>query len=212
MHIITTQSRKESDSMGEVNIPGDALYGAQTQRAVNNFPISGIPMPRTFIRALGLIKAAAAHVNADLDLLPNEMAKAIENAANEVAQGTYDAQFPVDIFQSGSGTSSNMNANEVIAHVAAFNFKGQIHANDHVNMGQSSNDVIPAAIHISCCLLIREELQPALKLLLETLNKKAVELTDVIKTGRTHLMDALPITFGQEIGGWAAQLQQNIET
>lgn len=211
MYNLSSQARKESDSMGEVSIPGDALYGAQTQRAINNFPISGIPMPRTFIRALGLIKAASAHVNADLDLLPKDMAKAIENAADEVAKGTYDAQFPVDIFQSGSGTSSNMNANEVIAHVAAFNFKGQIHANDHVNMGQSSNDVIPATIHVSCCLLIREQLLPALKVLLDALKKKALELDDVTKTGRTHLMDALPITFGQEISGWAAQIQQNLQ-
>lgn len=203
-------TRKESDSMGEVSIPVDALYGPQTQRAINNFPISGLYMPRAFIQALGLIKAAAAHVNADLDLLPKDMAKAIEEAANAVASGKYDVQFPVDVFQTGSGTSSNMNANEVIAHLAATAFKNQVHPNDHVNMGQSSNDVIPAAIHVSCCLMIHAHLLPALKTLHKTIEQKAVTLKDIIKTGRTHLMDAMPLTFGQELGGWAAQLKQNI--
>lgn len=207
---MSTTTRKEADSMGEVVIPEDALYGPQTQRAITNFPISGLMMPRAFIRALGLIKGAAAYVNADLDLLPSDMAKAIEEAANQVAAGDYDTQFPIDIFQSGSGTSSNMNANEVIAHLASHKFKSSVHANDHVNMGQSSNDVIPAAIHVSCALLVHEELLPALKLLLKTLQKKSEELSDITKTGRTHLMDALPITFGQELSGWAFQIQQNI--
>lgn len=206
----TGATRTESDSMGEVIIPAEALYGPQTQRAINNFALSDIPMPRVFIRALGLIKAAAAYVNADLDLLPKDMAKCIEEAAQEVAQGLYDDHFLVDVFQSGSGTSSNMNANEVVAHVAAERFKSPIHPNDHVNMGQSSNDVIPACIHISCALLIRDQLLPALNTLHGTIEAKAQDLNDVVKTGRTHLMDALPITFGQELSGWAAQLQQNI--
>lgn len=201
----------ESDSMGEVEIPDNALYGAQTQRAMTNFPISGLTMPRAFIRALGLIKNAAAYVNADLDLLKPEMAKEIEAAANAVANGAYDAQFLIDVFQSGSGTSTNMNANEVIAHLASRAYKSPIHANDQVNMGQSSNDVIPACIHISCCILIKEQLFPALDILLKSINKRAEELSDVTKTGRTHLMDAMPITFGQELGGWAAQLAQCIE-
>lgn len=202
--------RTESDSMGEVLIPSNALYGPQTQRAIDNFPISGLVMPRTFIRALGLIKSAAAHVNADLDLLNSDMAKAIEHAADEVAQGKYDGQFLVDIFQSGSGTSTNMNANEIIAHVAAQAFKTNIHANDHVNMGQSTNDVIPATIHVSCCLMIQEQLIPAMRILITTIDKRATELKEVTKTGRTHLMDAMPITFGQELSGWSAQVKQNL--
>lgn len=209
---INPATRKESDSMGEVSIPDDALYGPQTQRAVNNFPLSNIRVPSIFIKALGLIKSAAAHVNAELDLLPKDMAKAIEQAADEVVEGNYDSQFPVDIFQSGSGTSTNMNANEVIAHLAANIFKSPIHPNDHVNIGQSSNDVIPAAIHISCCLLAREELLPALKSLISTIDNKAMELSDVVKTGRTHLMDAMPMTFGQELSGWSSQLKQNLNT
>lgn len=210
MYTPIKDTRIESDSMGEVSIPGDVLYGPQTQRAVNNFPISGLTMPRAFIRAIGLIKSAAAHVNADLDLLNPDMSKAIEHAADEVTKGTYDCHFPVDIFQSGSGTSSNMNANEVIAHLASSHFKSTIHPNDHVNMGQSSNDVIPAAIQISASLEVHEKLLPALKLLLSTVEKRAVDLKDVTKTGRTHLMDAMPITFGQELSGWAAQLKQNL--
>ncbi|HSX20549.1 MAG TPA: class II fumarate hydratase [Gammaproteobacteria bacterium] len=204
-------TRTESDSMGSVQIPDEALYGPQTQRAINNFPISRVPMPRAFIRALGLIKAAAAYSNADLDLLPKDMAKAIENVSTKVANGEYDDHFCVDVFQSGSGTSSNMNANEVIAHLAADQYKSQVHANDHVNMGQSSNDVIPAAIHISCCLLISEMLLPALHTLLNTIEKRSAELKDVTKTGRTHLMDAMPVTFGQELSGWAAQLKFNMQ-
>lgn len=211
MSISATETRLESDSMGEVSIPSSALYGPQTQRAINNFPISGLVMPRAFIRALGLIKSAAAHVNADLDLLNTDMSKAIQHAADEVAKGIYDSQFPVDIFQSGSGTSSNMNANEVIAHVASEHYKSLIHPNDHVNMGQSSNDVIPAAIQVSASLQIKEQLLPALKLLIATIDKRSEELKEVTKTGRTHLMDAMPITFGQELSGWSAQLKQNLQ-
>lgn len=206
---VESESRIEADSMGEVTIPIDALYGPQTQRAINNFPISGIHMPREFIRALGLIKGAAAYVNADLDLLNPNMAKAIEQAANEVADGNYDTEFLVDVFQTGSGTSSNMNVNEVIAHVASKKLQSMINPNDQVNMGQSSNDVIPAAIHVSCSLAIQERLLPAMQVIISTIEKRAEELKDVTKTGRTHLMDAVPITFGQELGGWAAQLKQN---
>jgi len=210
MYTSDQENRIESDSMGEVNIPAGAFYGPQTQRAINNFPISGLVMPREFIRALGLIKSAAAYVNSDLDLLDSDMARAIQRAADAVAKGNYDAQFKVDVFQSGSGTSSNMNANEVISHVATKDYKNLIHANDHVNMGQSSNDVIPAAIHISCCLMTRELLLPSLRLLISTIEKRATELMDVTKTGRTHLMDAMPVTFGQELSGWATQLKHNL--
>lgn len=203
--------RSESDSMGEVQIPINALYGPQTQRAINNFPISGLVMPPVFIRALGLIKSAAAHVNADLNLLDSDKGKAIEKAADEVATGIHDNQFIVDIFQSGSGTSTNMNANEVIAHLATNILKTQIHPNDHVNMGQSTNDVFPAAIHVSCCLLIREYLIPNIHILIDAIEKRAAEFKDVTKTGRTHLMDAMPITFGQELSGWAAQVKQNLK-
>jgi fumarate hydratase class II len=206
--------RIESDSMGEVHIPNNALWGAQTQRAINNFPISGLVMPHAFIRAIGLVKASAAHVNADLDLLKPDMAKTIESAAIEVANGKHDQQFLLDVFQSGSGTSYNMNANEVIAHLASRTYKSPIHPNDDVNMGQSSNDVIPATIHISCCLLIQEQLLPALDVLIKTIDTKSEQLKDVTKTGRTHLMDAVPITFGQELSGWAAQIkhaQQHIK-
>lgn len=210
MYTSDQENRIESDSMGEVKIPGSALYGPQTQRAINNFPISGLVMPREFIRALGLIKSAAAYVNEDLDLLPADMAKSIQRAADAVAKGNFDAQFKVDVFQSGSGTSSNMNANEVIAHLASKDYKNLVHPNDHVNMGQSSNDVIPATIHVSCCLIIRELLLPALHLLINTIDKRAAELKDVTKTGRTHLMDAMPVTFGQELSGWSSQLRQNL--
>lgn len=208
---IESDTRIESDSMGEVTIPSDALYGPQTQRAINNFPISGLHMPREFIRALGLIKGAAAYVNADLDLLNSNMAKAIEKAADEVADGKHDADFLVDIFQSGSGTSSNMNANEVIALLASQKFLSPVHPNDHVNMGQSSNDVIPAAIHVSCSLATKERLLPAMEVLIESIEQRKQELNYVTKTGRTHLMDAVPITFGQELGGWEAQLKQNMQ-
>jgi fumarate hydratase class II len=202
-HAMNTETRTEHDSMGELQVPADALWGAQTQRAVNNFPISGLPMPREFIRALGLIKAAAARVNLDLGLLDEARSVAIVDAAERVAAGEFDAHFPIDVFQTGSGTSSNMNANEVIAHIAR---SAGVHPNDHVNMGQSSNDVIPTAIQVSGCLVASEQLLPALKHLRKTLDNKADELADVVKTGRTHLMDAMPVTFAQELTCWSAQI------
>ncbi|GAP62249.1 fumarate hydratase, class II [Ardenticatena maritima] len=211
-----TEYRIERDSLGEVRVPANALYGAQTQRAVENFPISGIRFPRVFIRALGLIKGAAAAVNYDLGLLDEERAKAIQQAAQEVAEGRWDEHFPIDIFQTGSGTSTNMNANEVIANRATQILGHEmgskyVHPNDHVNMGQSSNDVIPTAIHVSAYLEVHEILLPGLRHLQSTLEKRAAELDDVVKTGRTHLMDAMPVRMSQEIGGWAYQVQQSIE-
>ena len=199
--------RIERDSMGELQVPADALYGAQTQRAVDNFPISGLPIPRAMIQALGLVKAACASVNQDLGLLDTKKAEAIIEAANEVARGDHDAHFPVDIFQTGSGTSSNMNSNEVIAHLATDKAGEAIHPNDHVNMGQSSNDVFPSAIHVSACLTIEEQLLPALQHITATLEKRAQELENHVKTGRTHLMDAMPVTLGQELSGWISQLK-----
>ena len=204
------ETRTERDSMGELQVPGDALWGAQTQRAVNNFPISGIPMPVPLIRALGLIKAAAARVNCDLGLLDERIAESIVAAAGKVSDGEVDTHFPVDMFQTGSGTSSNMNANEVIANLAARQGV-KVHPNDHVNMGQSSNDVIPTAIQVSACLETHGSLLPSLRHLQQVLLEKADELKDVVKTGRTHLMDAMPVTFGQELGCWAQQLQSNID-
>ncbi len=202
-----TDYRTERDSMGELQVPVDALYGAQTQRAVENFPISGLTMPRQFIRALGLIKAAAAEVNRDLGLLDADTAGAIARAADQVAAGEHDAHFPVDVFQTGSGTSSNMNANEVIARLASREAgDGRIHPNDHVNMGQSSNDVIPTAIHVAAALAVQEHLLPALDHLQEVTDRRAAELDAVVKTGRTHLMDAMPVTLGQELGGWSSQI------
>ena len=202
--------RIEHDSMGELKVPADALYGAQTQRAIDNFPISGLHLPRGFIRALGLIKAAAAEVNLSLGYLKKNQAAAIRAAALAVAQGSHDEQFPIDVFQTGSGTSTNMNANEVIAHLAS-RAGGKVHSNDHVNYGQSSNDVIPTAIHVSATLMATEELLPALKHLKKAIDKRARELRNTAKTGRTHLMDAMPITFGQELSGWAAQIGSAIE-
>lgn len=202
--------RIESDSMGELNVPASALWGAQTQRAVENFPISGLTMPRDFIRALGLIKVAAARVNLELGFLDASRAAGIEKAALLVVDGEVDDQFPIDVFQTGSGTSSNMNANEVIAHLANADTKLGVHPNDHVNMGQSSNDVIPTAIQVSACLLASSELIPALRHLAEALDIKSEELAGVTKTGRTHLMDAMPVTFSQELGCWAAQTRSNI--
>ncbi len=206
-----SQFRIEKDSMGELRVPADALYGAQTQRAVENFPISGLPMPRGFIRALGLIKAAAARANQQLLGLDAALAQAIVAAAEEVERGDHDAQFPIDVFQTGSGTSSNMNANEVIATLASRRCGQAVHPNDHVNMGQSSNDVIPTAIHVSATLEARERLLPALTTLAESIERRAQELAEVAKTGRTHLMDAMPVTLGQELGGWATQIRHGIE-
>src|ERR1700720_175235 len=187
--------------MGEMRVPTDALYGAQTQRAVENFPISALRFPRSFIRALGLIKSAAAQVNGRLGELPADLAASIENAANEVAEGKYDNQFVVDIFQTGSGTSTNMNANEVIGHLA------NAHPNDHVNRGQSSNDVIPTAIHVAAAMVATEELLPALQGLKAALDAKADEFEDIVKIGRTHLQDAVPMLLGQEFSGYARQVE-----
>ncbi len=208
---MTTDLRIEHDSMGALEVPSDALWGAQTQRAVNNFPVSGLRMPRQFIRALGLIKWAAASVNRDLGLLPADLADAVQSAALEVAEGRYDGQFPVDVFQTGSGTSSNMNANEVIANLASGRAEQAVHANDHVNMGQSSNDVIPSAIHVSAALGLTETLLPALKHLAGVIERKADKLSGVVKTGRTHLMDAMPLRFDQELSGWAAQVNADYQ-
>ena len=208
---MSQEFRTESDSMGELEVPVDALWGAQTQRAVNNFPISGLAMPREFIRALGLIKEAAAVVNWELGLMDKERAEAIGEAARKVASGEVDGHFPIDVFQTGSGTSSNMNANEVIAHLANQGSDLGVHANDDVNMGQSSNDVIPTAIQLSAVLVAREKLMPALVHLKDVLDEKAAELDDVAKTGRTHLMDAMPVTFGQELRTWSQQVTSNLE-
>ncbi|HEX7012352.1 MAG TPA: class II fumarate hydratase [Steroidobacteraceae bacterium] len=200
--------RIERDSLGELRVPSEALWGAQTQRAVENFPISGLKMPRDFIRALGLIKWAAATANVELDALDAKRAAAIQKAALEVAEGRHDEHFPVDVFQTGSGTSSNMNANEVIARLAS-GFAGvPVHPNDHVNMSQSSNDVIPTAIHVSALLAIEQHLLPALAYLGAVISRRIGEIGDVVKTGRTHLMDAMPLTLGQEMSGWRAQIDQ----
>jgi len=199
--------RTVHDSMGELQVPEDALWGAQTQRAVDNFPISGIPMPRQFIAALGLVKWAAAGANAELGLLTSDKAIAIGKASLEVAAGEHDEHFPIDVFQTGSGTSSNMNANEVIATVASQDIGSEVHPNDQVNMSQSSNDVIPTCVHVSAALGIQDRLLPALQHLSATLKKKAQETDAVVKTGRTHLMDAMPVTLGQELAGWRAQIE-----
>ena len=203
--------RIERDSMGEVRVPAGALYGAQTQRAVENFPISGLRFPRSFLRALGMIKGAAAATNLDLGLLEPDMAAAIQRAAKEVEDGIHDGDFPVDIFQTGSGTSTNMNANEVIANVATPRLGRKVHPNDHVNMCQSSNDVIPAAIHVSAYVEVSGHLIPALAQLRETIDRKAAQLDHVVKTGRTHLMDALPIRMSQELSGWSSQVARSLE-
>jgi len=208
---MNTKYRTEHDSMGELQVPADALWGAQTQRAVQNFPISGLGMPREFIRALGLIKSAAAKVNTDLGLLDAEKSAAIQAAAARVESGEVDQHFPIDVFQTGSGTSSNMNANEVISHLANEGNELGVHPNDHVNMGQSSNDVIPTAIQVSAALVASQQLIPSLLHLAETLDIKSEELHDVVKTGRTHLMDAMPVTFGQELACWSAQIRDDIK-
>jgi fumarate hydratase class II len=202
--------RIEKDSMGEIKVPADALYAAQTQRAVENFPVSGLCVPRSFIRALGLIKGSLARANHEIGLLDREMADAIVKAADEIAEGRHDGQFPVDIFQTGSGTSTNMNCNEVIASLAGRYLGKPVHPNDHVNMGQSSNDVIPTAIHVSGSILVHDSLLPALEHLAGVISVKSKELEDVVKTGRTHLMDAMPVTMGQELGGWETQVREGI--
>jgi fumarate hydratase class II len=203
--------RIERDSMGELKVPASALWGAQTQRAVQNFPISGRPLPRAFIRAVALVKAAAARANSGLGLLEADVAQSIVAASDEVAAGKWDAEFPIDVFQTGSGTSTNMNANEVISHLASKRLGRPVHANDAVNMSQSSNDVIPTAIHVSAALVWRETLLPALTHLATVLRKKEAELGHHVKTGRTHLMDAMPITFAQEIAAWRTQVEKGIE-
>jgi fumarate hydratase class II len=207
--------RTERDSMGEMQVPADALYAAQTQRAVENFPISGIRFPRVFLRSLALVKAVAAAVNQELGLLDERRSRAIQQAAREVADGRWDDQFPIDIFQTGSGTSTNMNANEVIA-TRAQQILGlppgskEVHPNDHVNLGQSSNDVIPAVIHLAAYLEVKEQLLPALEHLRAALAAKAEAFDDIVKTGRTHLMDAMPVRLGQEFGGYASQIAHGI--
>jgi len=203
--------RIEKDSMGELQVPEEALWGAQTQRAVNNFPISGLTMPRQFIAALGLVKWAAAGANAELGLITSDIAVAIQKAALAVSEGEYDEHFPIDVFQTGSGTSSNMNANEVISHIATAALGADVHPNDHVNMSQSSNDVIPTCVHVSAALTIQKQLLPALRHLSEVLEAKADETRDIVKTGRTHLMDAMPVTLGQEIDAWRSQIDHGAE-
>jgi fumarate hydratase, class II len=205
------KTRLEHDSMGELRVPADALYGPQTQRAVQNFTISGYRMPQDFITALMLIKAAVADANAELKHISKAQSRAICKAAEQIAAGQHREQFPVDVFQTGSGTSSNMNANEVIANLASKAVKLPIHPNDHVNCGQSSNDVIPTAIQVSASLVLHADLLPALKHLRKTIDKRAGELQKVIKTGRTHLMDAMPLSFGQELSAWSAQIASCIE-
>ncbi|MGD0200719.1 MAG: class II fumarate hydratase [Bryobacteraceae bacterium] len=206
--------RTERDSMGEILVPAEALYGAETERAVENFPISRLRFTRPFIRALGLIKSAAAAANRELGELEPAIAGAIERAAEQVAAGQHDSEFVVDIFQTGSGTSTNMNANEIIATLAGgeLNRPGvRVHPNDHVNRGQSSNDVIPAAIHIAAAEQVRRELLPAMAALAESLQTKAHEFHGVIKIGRTHLQDAVPMRLGQEFSGYARQVEASLE-
>jgi fumarate hydratase class II len=207
--------RTERDSLGEMQVPADAYWGAQTQRALGNFPISGIAFGRRFVRALGVVKKAAARANLDLELIPADKGEAIVRAADEVIAGEHDDQFPVDVFQTGSGTSSNMNANEVIANRATELYGGEIgsrevHPNDHVNFGQSSNDVIPTAMHVAALEAVERDLIPALETLRDDLAAKESEFADVVKTGRTHLQDATPVTLGQEFGGYRTQVEKGI--
>ena len=209
--------RTDKDTMGEVRVPKDALYGAQTQRAVENFPVSGRPLPARFISALGHVKGACAEVNLALKRLPPELAGTIRDACAEVADGRHDAQFPIDVFQTGSGTSSNMNANEVIANLAnrkaggALGVYAPVHPNDHVNLGQSSNDVVPTAAHVAALLAVHRDLRPALDRLASSLEAKAKEFDAVVKIGRTHLMDAMPVRMGQAFGGYAMQVRKGWE-
>lgn len=204
-----TNFRIEHDSMGDVQVPSTALYAAQTQRAINNFAMSGLRLPMRFIQAVAQIKKAAAQTNVEFNLLDAKIAAAIISASEAIIDGKHSEQFPVDVFQTGSGTSTNMNVNEVIAHLATTLAGKNVHPNDHVNMSQSSNDTIPSAIHISAALSLEQQLFPALENLHTSLLGKAAQLNDIVKTGRTHLMDAMPLTFGQEIGGWASQIESN---
>jgi fumarate hydratase class II len=208
--------RTERDSLGEMQVPADAYWGAQTQRAIQNFPISDATFGRRFVRALGIVKKAAAQANLDLGLLPEDKAECIVDAADEVIAGEHDDQFPVDIFQTGSGTSSNMNANEVIANRATELYGGEvgsreIHPNDHVNYGQSSNDMIPTAMHVASAEAVEKDLLPALETLRDALAQREEDFDDVVKTGRTHLQDATPVTLGQEFSGYRAQVEKGIE-
>ncbi|GAB1643413.1 class II fumarate hydratase [Krasilnikovia sp. MM14-A1259] len=203
--------RIERDTMGEVRVPADALWRAQTQRAVENFPISGRGLEPTHIHALARIKGAAAQANAALGVLEEDLAKAVETAAAQVADGAHDDQFPIDVFQTGSGTSSNMNANEVIATLAARELGRPVHPNDHVNASQSSNDVFPSSIHLAATEAVTSDLIPALDHLTTALNAKAADWAEVVKSGRTHLMDATPVTLGQEFSGYAAQVQNGLD-
>jgi fumarate hydratase class II len=203
--------RIEKDSMGELKVPVDALYAAQTQRAIENFPVSGLVMPPAFIRAVALIKQCAAEVNQELGLLDPLSAAAIQSASKEIVEGRHLDQFPIDVFQTGSGTSTNMNANEVIATLASREAGHPISPNDHVNMGQSSNDTIPTAIHLSAALECKNKLLPALDTLANAIETRSGELISVVKTGRTHLMDAMPMTLGQELNAWASQIRHGID-
>ena len=212
---MSDEFRTEQDSLGEMEVPADAYWGAQTQRAVENFPISDVTFGRRFIRALGVVKKAAAQANRDLELIPEDKADCIVEAADEVIAGDHDDQFPVDVFQTGSGTSSNMNANEVISNRATELYGGEIgtreiHPNDHVNFGQSSNDVIPTAMHVASLEAVEKDVVPALKTLRDTLAQKEEEFDTVVKTGRTHLQDATPITLGQEFSGYRTQVEKSI--
>ena len=193
--------RVEHDTLGEVRVPAGALWGAQTQRAVENFPISGEPMPLAVVHALALVKAAAAEVNADLGVVPADVASAVRAAADEVAAGRHDEQFPVDVFQTGSGTSTNMNVNEVVARLAATTSGLAVHPNDHVNASQSSNDTVPTAVHVAAARALVGDLLPAMDECVLTLRALAARHSDTVKAGRTHFMDATPLTFGQEAGG-----------
>jgi fumarate hydratase class II len=210
-YMTENQFRIEHDTMGEVKVPAEALWRAQTQRAVENFPISGRGLERAQIRALGLLKGAAARVNERLGVLDADVAKAIAGAADEVADGRHDEHFPIDVFQTGSGTSSNMNANEVIATLASKALGRDVHPNDHVNASQSSNDTFPTTIHVAATEAVVREVIPALEHLADTIEGRAAEWADLVKSGRTHLMDAVPVTLGQEAGAWAAQVRYGIE-
>nr|WP_314315636.1 class II fumarate hydratase [Kocuria rhizophila] len=209
-----TEYRIEHDTMGEVRVPKNALYRAQTQRAVENFPISGTTLEREHIKALAQVKKAAATANEELGVLDTQRAQAIRDAADAVASGEYDADFPIDVFQTGSGTSSNMNTNEVLATLASRALESagvEVHPNDHVNASQSSNDVFPTSVHVAVTNALINDLKSAMDVLATSLEKKAAEFKDVVKSGRTHLMDATPVTLGQEFGGWAAQVRYGIE-
>jgi len=208
---MTDGTRLEHDAMGEVEVPADALWQAQTQRAIANFPISGAPLDAGLVHALGALKAAAARANAQLGRVDHEVAAAIAAAADEVADGRHDAHFPIDVFQTGSGTSSNMNANEVVASLASAALGRRVHPNDDVNSGQSSNDVFPTAIHVAAATAVVHDLVPALGHLATALRAKADETAEVVKAGRTHLMDATPVTLGQELGGYASALDKGVE-